>query len=935
MNMIKKCASLLLCLLMLLSLLPQTFAAQTETVPEGYTAIATPEDLWLIRNDMAGNYILTADIDLTEALAEGGSLYNADSAWIPLGYDSSSSTDFTGILDGNGHKIYGLKCTGARGGLIDSNYGTIKNITIASGEISATTEISGTICAANWGTISNCKNYATVSAGGGICGINWFGTIEFCYNAGRVCDGGGIALEALGGVIRYVWNSGEIGSDDSLYAGGIAWESALSLTIENAYNTGTVHGAYAGGISGCMQSDAYFINCYNVGNVTGMTAAGSLLGQNKDSSTCKFTSCYYLNTMSKAVGEGTYSGNDPVALSDAMMQRQAAFSGFDFDTVWTMGTCSYKYPVLQGFDVHTLEHVSAKAATCTADGNIEHWYCSVCQGYFTDSEATQATTAEAVKLPGTHQYSATITAPTCTTTGYTTYTCSICSDSYNDNETAALGHNYINGKCEKCGSISVDIIETVNFSDLKDGDVIAIVMHTAENMTNKEFVLLNNFGSTPLNNAAEFDGTFSDIMYWTVKIVDGQVYLYSGENGLYVINNNNGLRVDGGTAAAITMSTDGYLSLNDSDGSTRYIGVYDNNLGDMSAVSRVNFRCYKNTTTNTKNQTTTLYLLSEGSKPSAPEYRLDENLSFSMSISAGAEMTVSYNFLASAVNSYADFYLEITKDVAGGDPITTIYGITEDREALTAKVNPSTGEALMYQVTYKGINAKEMGDNFSTTLYAVGEDGTIYYGNTTISSIKDYLVNKIDDTRSIPELKTMAVDMLKYGAAAQVRLGYNTENLVTADLIEEQLAYATQEIPEAVNNAASTGDGASVNTNITVTSKVQLNLSCIYTTATDPNAVKCIVTDSEGNVLAEIPATNKNNLMFTAIYENVGAKEMRDVINATFYEGETAISQTVSWSVESYVAQVRAKTTAAENEIAMVNAMLTYGDAVAAYMEAK
>jgi len=87
--------------------------------------------------------------------------------------------------------------------------------------------------------------------------------------------------------------------------------------------------------------------------------------------------------------------------------------------------------------------------------------------------------------------------------------------------------------------------------------------------------------------------------------------------------------------------------------------------------------------------------------------------------------------------------------------------------------------------------------------------------------------------------------------------------------------------------------------------------------------------------LRKIAATNKGNIMFSAIYENVGAKEMRDVINATFYEGETAISQTVSWSVESYVAQVRAKTTATEDEIAMVNAMLTYGDSVAAYMEAK
>jgi len=313
----------------------------------------------------------------------------------------------------------------------------------------------------------------------------------------------------------------------------------------------------------------------------------------------------------------------------------------------------------------------------------------------------------------------------------------------------------------------------------------------------------------------------------------------------------------------------------------------------------------------------------------------DANLVFTMNISAGAEMTVTYSIMGVAVNSYADFYLEVKKDVAGGDPITTVYGISGDREPMVAKVNPSTGVAMMYQVTYKGINAKEMGDNFSTTLYAVAEDGTVYCGATSVKSIKSYLLEKADAEASIPELKTMAIDMLKYGAAAQVRLGYNTENLVTADLTEEQLSYATQEIPEAVNYAATSGTGAAVNTNITVTSRVQLNLSCIYTTATDPNAVKCVITDSEGKVLAEIAATNKAGIMFSAIYEDVGAKQMRDVINATFYEGETAISQTVSWSVESYVAQVRAKTNVAEDELNMVNAMLTYGDAVAAYMEAK
>lgn len=38
---------------------------------------------------------------------------------------------------------------------------------------------------------------------------------------------------------------------------------------------------------------------------------------------------------------------------------------------------------------HTLTHTEAKAATCTAEGNIEYWYCTVCETYFADSAATQ------------------------------------------------------------------------------------------------------------------------------------------------------------------------------------------------------------------------------------------------------------------------------------------------------------------------------------------------------------------------------------------------------------------------------------------------------------------------------------------------------------------------------------------------------------------
>jgi len=312
------------------------------------------------------------------------------------------------------------------------------------------------------------------------------------------------------------------------------------------------------------------------------------------------------------------------------------------------------------------------------------------------------------------------------------------------------------------------------------------------------------------------------------------------------------------------------------------------------------------------------------SKPTEP----DPNLKFNMAITVGAAMNVGYSFMAAPLSEYESFYLEVSKNVAGGEPIVTVYDLTN----LDVVNHPATGETLMYSATYMGINAKEMGDEFTATLYAVDADGRVHYGPTQTSSIKSYLLEKMSAPTASLVFKTMAVDMLKYGAAAQVSLKYDTENLVTADLTEEQLSYATKGIPEATDCSAITGNGVNINTSVLVATRVELGLSCIYSNATDPNTVKCVITDSEGKVLAELATANMAGVMYSAKYDNVGARQMREPIMATFYDGETAISKTLTWNIESYVAQIRAKTTATETEIAMVNAMLIYGDSVAAYL---
>ncbi|MCD7822767.1 MAG: cadherin-like beta sandwich domain-containing protein [Oscillospiraceae bacterium] len=74
-------------------------------------------------------------------------------------------------------------------------------------------------------------------------------------------------------------------------------------------------------------------------------------------------------------------------------------------------------------------------ATCTTDGSYDEVvYCTVCNEELSRNTVT-------VTASG-HSYEATVTAPTCTETGYTTYTCSICGDTYTADETEALGHSY-------------------------------------------------------------------------------------------------------------------------------------------------------------------------------------------------------------------------------------------------------------------------------------------------------------------------------------------------------------------------------------------------------------------------------------------------------------------------------------------------------------
>ena len=127
------------------------------------------------------------------------------------------------------------------------------------------------------------------------------------------------------------------------------------------------------------------------------------------------------------------------------------------------------------------------APTCTKDGYTTHT-CTRCGDSYTDSKvsakghtpgaAATCTSDQTCTVCGVvvknklgHSYNAVVTAPTCTTEGFTTHTCTRCGDSYTDSKVSAKGHTPTvipaipatctdlgkteGSKCSVCGEILV------------------------------------------------------------------------------------------------------------------------------------------------------------------------------------------------------------------------------------------------------------------------------------------------------------------------------------------------------------------------------------------------------------------------------------------------------------------------------------------------
>ena len=109
-KIISRCALVIIMTLAILSSLPVRsafalgFAGGSGTVGDPYQ-INTVNQLDMVRYGLGYSYILTANIDLTDATASGGLYDNGGKGWQPIG---DAATPFTGSFDGGSYAIVGL-----------------------------------------------------------------------------------------------------------------------------------------------------------------------------------------------------------------------------------------------------------------------------------------------------------------------------------------------------------------------------------------------------------------------------------------------------------------------------------------------------------------------------------------------------------------------------------------------------------------------------------------------------------------------------------------------------------------------------------------------------------------------------------------------------------------------------------------------------------
>ncbi len=233
-----------------------------------------------------------------------------------------------------------------------------------------------------------------------------------------------------------------------------------------------------------------------------------------------------------------------------------------------------------------------------------------------------------------------------------------------------------------------------------------------------------------------------------------------------------------------------------------------------------------------------------------------------------------------------------------------------------------------YVFEFKNIAPNQMNETITATLYAYYQDETEPSQSKPLKySIGQYCYNMLSKyTEDNAKERTLLVDLLNYGAASQNYTEYKATDLVNANLTPDQSAWGTQsarewkseyKISQTPEKPSVTWKGANLRLEDAVTIVYMIQADSI-------DGLTLKVSTSEQNWSIASNKFVKQEGYYCVYFNGLNATQMSEVVNATVYKGDTAVSETLTYSIESYAAAKKDSTDA--NLVALLKAMMNYGD---------
>jgi len=156
-------------------------------------------------------------------------------------------------------------------------------------------------------------------------------------------------------------------------------------------------------------------------------------------------------------------------------------------------------------------------------------------------------------------------------------------------------------------------------------------------------------------------------------------------------------------------------------------------------------------------------------------------------LSIGNNLDMKFVFPKLKNVNMSKYYIEIARYYAGSDePVISKVPFSQ-----WGNYNSSN-----YMIVYSGFAAKEMSDK--VVMHVCDGNGN-HVSQPWVDSIRDYSMRALAKS-TLPEERTVFVDMLNYGAEVQKTKNYDTGNLANALLTDQQRAYGIQGEVSAVSS---------------------------------------------------------------------------------------------------------------------------------------